>query len=90
MKRVVPVVDKIRNPNIEIRNKFEFSKFKTSKPLCLEHLKFGPLRLFRISPACAKPRHAGRRQGFRASNLDLLEENDSGTILPTIPFAVDS
>jgi len=42
-------VHKIRNSNIEIRNKFEFSKFKISKLFCLEHLKFGHLRLFRVS-----------------------------------------
>jgi len=29
--------------------KFEFSKFKFSKLFCLGHLKFGHLRLFRIS-----------------------------------------
>ena len=40
---------KIRNSNVEIRNKFESSKFKISKLSCLEHLKFGHLRLFRIS-----------------------------------------
>jgi hypothetical protein len=40
---------KIRNPNIEIRNKFEFSKFKISKLSCFVHFEFGRLRLFRIS-----------------------------------------
>jgi hypothetical protein len=40
---------KIRNSNIEIRNKFEFSKFKISKLSCFVHLEFGHLRLFRIS-----------------------------------------
>jgi hypothetical protein len=35
----------------------------------LEYLNFEHLRLFRISPACAKSRLVGRRQGFNASNL---------------------
>ena len=31
-------VDKIRNPNIEIRNKFEFSKFKFLKLLSVSNI----------------------------------------------------
>ena len=39
----------IRISNIEIRNKSEFSEFKIPKLFCLKHLKFGHLRMFRVS-----------------------------------------
>ena len=32
------VVEEIRNPNVEARNKFEFSKFKFSKPLFVSNI----------------------------------------------------
>jgi len=69
------LVNRAGNSKIQM---IEFQK--NIENFCLGHFVLEHLNLFRISPACAKPRlqkpcggqALRRRQGFRASNLSFL------------------